>query len=73
MEKSSVDGTVVAAVSEVSGKPESEILLDTKLDELDIDSLDFVDLMQILEIEQPAWSRIATVGDLAREKYAVSA
>jgi acyl carrier protein len=55
--------TVVAVEACVSAE---DITGTTKLDDLGIDSLDFVSLMQALDIPQNTWEGINTVADLVR-------
>lgn len=74
MEKDSADGTVsesslcnvIAVVAVESGKPESSITADSKLEDLGMDSLDFVALMQALDIPDAKWQGIVTVADVLK-------
>ena len=69
MEKSSTTVLLIELIAEETGRPHVEYT--TKLEDLGIDSLDFVDLMMCIEqkfkkIPKEKWGQLDTVGDIAR-------
>jgi acyl carrier protein len=54
---------IIAAVEEQAGVP---VTLDTKLDTLKIDSLEFVELMALCGVPQEKEVGIETVGDIVK-------
>jgi acyl carrier protein len=60
---------LIELIAEETGRPDVEYT--TKLEDLGIDSLDFVDLMMRIEqrfkaIPKEKWGELDTVGDIAR-------
>jgi acyl carrier protein len=71
VEKSSTTELLIELISEETGRPVAEIEYTTKLEDLSIDSLDFVDLMLSIEkcfkpIPKEKWGELDTVGDIVR-------
>lgn len=57
---------VIAVVSVEACVPPEKITAETKLEDLGMDSLDFVALMNALDVPQTRWSGIQTVADLVK-------
>ena len=61
---------ILKLVSDATGRPVEEISILDKLEDLSLDSLEFVELMQevskIKPVPQEKWAGLDTVGDLIR-------
>lgn len=71
MEKIATSGVLIALLSEETGVPMADITLETKLEDLGVDSLDFLDLMQVIgekfkPIPEAQFAELSTVGDIAK-------
>lgn len=74
MEKIATNGVLIALtvlIAEETGVPVADITLETKLEDLGVDSLDFLDLMQVIgekfkPIPETQFAELSTVGDIAK-------
>lgn len=71
MEKIATNGILIALIAEETGVPLADVTLDTKLEDLGVDSLDFLDLMQVIgekfkPIPEAQFAELNTVGDIAK-------
>ena len=58
--------TIMQRIHEETGYPLQDLTILTTLDELCLDSLEFVDLMIALEVPKEKSGSIVTVGDILR-------
>ena len=57
---------IIQVVAVESDKPAESITAESKLEDLGMDSLDFVALMIALEIPEAKWQGVVTVADILR-------
>lgn len=57
----------MGALDVIRERVDGEVGEEMSVDELGLDSLEYVELMQALDISDEAWMRVETVADLVRE------